>query len=370
MIISCPECKGRVSSMAGTCPHCGARIYNNIKQCHECGAYCFNDATECPECHAELSVVVEEEYIPDEPAAAQQAEADSGQPGKPLHKSRSPWFISIAVCLILVCSAVFYAQKGYREEKERVAYERLEHVTNPEFFQQFLIEFPESEHVAEVTERMHLLQSEANEWRTLRQHPVRADIVRFMQTYAESPRRALCESMLDSIDWHEARQLDSAEAIEAYLQAHPSGEHAAEAAEKKNALLLKHITPQERGMVRGMLEAFFTSAMAKQDAEAVEAAIPGKMDNFCGKDSADVAYILEYAKEKKAADVIGLHYSIMEDMNIRKETLADGTIGYAVDCNLEETISRSDVRQPTKNIYRVVATASQELKLLRMSIRK
>ena len=71
-----------------------------------------------------------------------------------------------------------------------------------------------------------------------------------------------------------------------------------------------------------------------------------------------------------ATDVIGLHYLISQQMNVRKESLPDGNIGFAVEVGVQETISRSDTNQPTSNLYHVTALINQEQKILRMNIAK
>jgi hypothetical protein len=138
----------------------------------------------------------------------------------------------------------------------------------------------------------------------------------------------------------------------------------------KNSLLLTKVTPEERAMIRGTLEAFFSKAIANQDLEAAQAAIPDTTMHFCGNPKADAEAIVQYARDKMAKDVIGLHYLIGEKMSVHKETLADGNMGFSVDVSLQETINRSDTNQPASNLYRVTAKLNQEQKIVRMNISK
>jgi hypothetical protein len=217
---------------------------------------------------------------------------------------------------------------------------------------------------------MLALQAEAEEWQRLLQNVNRAALARFVQKYPTTLRKRACEDMLDSIDWQEAVAVGNENAITDYLARHPFGRYTSEAAEIKNALLLSKVTLAERTMIRGTLESFFAKVIANQDIEAARAAIPDSMINFCGKDNADAEAIIQYANEKKEKDVIGLHYVIAQQMSVRKETLHDGSIGYSAEFNLQETISRSDTKQPMSNIYRVSALVNQEQKIVRMSISK
>ena len=129
------------------------------------------------------------------------------------------------------------------------------------------------------------------------------------------------------------------------------------------------ITAQDKAIIRGALENFFTVAMSKQDVALITDAIPEKMENFCGTQDATPDQIVAFAKNKMAADVIGLHYTIENDFDVRKQTISDGTTGYAVNFTLQEIISRSDTNQPNTKSYQVTALLNAEHKIIRMSIR-
>lgn len=275
-----------------------------------------------------------------------------------------------AVCLFLICSGYYYYNVQQNKKKEQAAYERLAEVTNPEFYQQFLIDFPESQHREEIRERMIVLQAEVKEWEQLLKSISRDNVSRFMQNHPNSLRQRLCEDMLDSIDWQNAQTIDTEEAINDYLAKHPSGRYVTIAAEKKNTLILTKVTPEERTMIRGTLESFFSKAIANQDIEAAREAIPDSMAEFCGKQNADAETIIQYVRDKMAKDVIGLHYAIEQQMHVRKTTLPGGNTGFAVEVNLHETISRSDTNQPTSNLYRVNALISQEQKIVQLNVIK
>lgn len=363
-IIKCPVCRGQVSTMAGTCPHCGIKISSQLRTCPQCGSFCLVSQEECPECNAPLELPQKEEQ-----GTMTQKDTKGIHPRKE-RKKASYWGRLVgAILFLILCSASYYFYNTYRmQQKEQAEYERLAEVTNPEFYQQFLIDYPESEHYDKINERMHLLQAEAREWEQLLKGITRSKVSSFLQNHPSSLRQRLCEDMLDSIDWHEAQAIGNEEAVTNYLAKHPSGRYVTEAAEKKNALLLTKVTPTERTMIRGTLEAFFSKAIANQDIEAVREAIPDSMAEFCGKQNADAETIVQYARNKMDKDVIGLHYAISQKMEVRKETLPDGNTGFAVEVNVQETISRSDTNQPTSDLYRVTALLNQEQKIVRLNV--
>lgn len=378
-IIKCPECRGKVSTMAGTCPHCGTNISGHLRTCPECGSYCLGSQEKCPECGC-LLAQAQTVSQPAPPASAKERtegnipqkekEAREGEHSR-RRKRRSAGrrtLVGVVILLILLCTGYYFHDKQRLQQQEQADYERLLTVTNPDFCREFLSSYPDSKHFDEINERMLMLQAEAEEWEQLQRHISRAAVLKFMQDHPESLRLRICEDMLDSIDWQKAEAANGEEALTEYLSQHPSGRHAAEAAERKNALLLAKVTPGERAMLRGTLEAFFSNAIARQDTAAAREAIPDSMFSFCGRRDADAEAVMQYASRKMEKDVIGLHYLIGQQMKVHKESLPDGNTGFEVEVSLQETISRSDTNQPTSNLYRVSALINQEQKIVRMNI--
>ena len=357
--------------MAGTCPNCGTKISGQLRTCPSCGGYCLVTQDKCPECGTSL---------PNEPQATPEVlleEKTTETTGSKKNKKkpfrlrkRVIWFL-VVVVLVLLCAVGYHYYSQYqRQQQEQNDYERLADVTNPEFYQQFLIDYPESEHCDEIRERMLVLQAEAKEWEQVLKNINRSSVSSFMQNHPTSLRQRICEDMLDSIDWQEAVSTGNEEALTNYLAKHPSGRFVTEAAEKKNTMLLTKATPEERAMLRGTLEAFFSKAIANQDTLAAREAIPDTTMHFCGNKKADAEAIIQYAQSKMAKDVIGLHYAIGQKMEVHKETLPDGNTGFSVEVELQETISRSDANMPTSNLYRVNALINQEQKIVRLNIVK
>ena len=356
--------------MAGTCPHCGIKISGQLCKCPKCGSYCLVTQEKCPECKGQLGPLDGSPLGECQKPTSDSKETPPKKRSSKKRTGRKLAFVFGILCLALTCAGCYYYYLQLLQQKEQTDYERLDGVTNPEFYQQFLDEHPESQYCEEIHERMLVLQAEAEDWKKLQKNINRANVSRFMQDHPGSLRQRICEDMLDSIDWHDAQKTDSEEAITNYLHLHPSGRYVNEAAEKKNALLIAKVTPAERTMILGTLEAFFSKAIASQDIEAARQAIPDTMMNFCGKQNADAEAIVQYARDKMEKDVIGLHYLIDQQMNVRKETLPNDNIGFAVEVNVQETISRSDTNQPTSNIYRVKALINLEQKIVRMTISK
>ena len=110
------------------------------------------------------------------------------------------WLIAILVLLAIACAGTYFYYTYWMEQKEKADYARLDGVTNPEFYQQFLIDYPKSKHYDEINERMQLLLVEAADWENLQKNISRKNISSFLQKHPESLRQRACEDMLDSID--------------------------------------------------------------------------------------------------------------------------------------------------------------------------
>ena len=175
--------------------------------------------------------------------------------------------------------------------------------------------------------------------------------------------------MIDSIDWDDAVSIWTVEAMQDYLTNHPDGMYTAEASDMLNKISQARITPEERSVVRGIYNEFFTQGMARQDSAFIAEAIPDTMARFCSIQGARPNQILSFTREKMRNDVIGVHYLVSTDMRMRRETLDDGTLGMSVDFNLDETVSCTDASVSSFHTYRVTSLLNAERKIVQMNIR-
>ena len=367
-MIKCPECGERVSTMAGTCPHCGINIAGNLKQCPNCNEYCLNSQDTCPYCGTPLSVITEEHIERQDNAEMPAAAKKKKTPAKKRNKALI-FSIVFAAVLFLIIGGLYYLDYKNSRDREEREYAMLEDTSNPEYYNDFLAKYPKSKHFKDVKDRLNVLLDETEEWGKMLQNINRSELERFMKEHPYSKRLHDCEDMIDSIDWNDAKKTNTEEAIVNYLNIHPDGKYAEEASQKKNELSLMKITAQDKAIIRSSLENFFTVAMSRQDVALISEAIPEKMENFCGTENATPEQIITFAKNKMAVDVMGFHYSIGDDFSVRKQTISDGTTGYAVNFTLEELISRSDTNQPNTKAYQVSALLNAEHKIIRMFIK-
>ncbi len=364
-IIKCPECQQPVSTMAGTCPHCGTPIAGNITKCPSCQNFILKEQEVCPHCGKAIQTPAEPQV------ATAQTKPAAATPPQQKPKKRSYGCLKSMIAFLLVAAIAgaggWYWYQRRTEQREAADYALLENVTNPQFYEQFLTDHPNSIYCENVRRRREKLLQETAEWEAVARSRSRIEILKFLQAHPKSVRQRECNDMLDSIDWNDALSIGTLEAMSNYLSNHPNGLYAAEASEQMNELGRSRISPEERSIIYGVLDAFFTQGMARQDTATISRLTQDV--RFCGTPSATPQQVLQFMQSKQAADVIGLHYLVNTDLNLRRETLEDGKLGFAVDFSLEETLSRTDANQPNCHTYRVSAQLNAERRIVQMNIR-
>ncbi len=340
-------------------------------QCSHCGNYISNIQAQCPYCGNEVPRPTE----PSEPSVNSEPQQPVPKPTKKRKpKRRFKWgcLLRMILFLLAICLAGggYYYWKQYEaRQKEEADFAMLNDVTNPDFYAQFLEEHPTSVHADEVRQRMEQLHAEAEEWVEVLHNKKRISLLRFQQNHPNSLHARECRDMIDSIDWADAVSIWTADAMQDYLNNHPDGLFTTEASDMLNQIIKARITPEERSVVRGIYNDFFTSGMAKQDSACIAAAIPDSMIRFCATRGARPNQILSFTRDKMTADVIGVHYLVESDMRMRRETLEDGSLGMAVDFMLEETVSSSDASRSAFHTYRVTSLMNAERKIVQMIIK-
>ena len=388
-IIKCPECGHNVSTMAGTCPSCGVRIEGNLHKCPECGEYYVGEPDVCPQCGYRLPARKSEPK--QEPVQVQETpqpkEAPKTEAKTKNHGCGCFGFFTIFLLLLIFFATVvvsipfafgnahdansallFYINLINSDKQEEAEYSRLQNVTNPDFYQQFLDKYPNSLRRAEVRERMEKLIAEEKEWEETARNGNRQMLAGFLSKYPSSVRSRECNNRIDSLDWEEALQDTTGKAIDLYLENHPEGAHAEEAASKKNELARTRITKEDRAVIRGIFEAFFANGLGNQDTAQIAELILSPMEDFCGQESATPQQIAAFTGKKVVAGVEGIHYSIGTGMNIRRETLTDGSMGYAVDFMLDEVVNHTDASKAGNQKYLVGSNLDANMKIVRMRI--
>lgn len=182
---------------------------------------------ECPKCHRHISSMVNNCPECGAPIVTGQPTNEAPQPRKVGCRGR---LLLAFLALIVVAFAVllFYDYRAEKVREER-AYARLQDCSNPAFYEDFLIRFPKSEHIEEVRARYQTVAAQQDEWQKLIVNGSREELERFVAQHPTSPYVRLANNRIDSLDWAEAKQRRTLEAITRYMTLHADGYYIDEA---------------------------------------------------------------------------------------------------------------------------------------------
>lgn len=235
-MIKCPECRHHISSMAKACPECGAPIdpdwakaeaEKEMKKLEEVPFTVEVDGKEYP---VEPETIEPEDEIEEEadgekaPSAEDSADNDapSSSVEKPKKKNRGI-FVFLVVLLGLCIGGLYYYDYESKQQREERAYELLQDCSNPAFYEDFIVRFPKSRHIEDVRERLQVVLAQQNEWEKLIASGNRQELQQFVAEHPTSPYVKVAQGRIDSLDWAEAQNLRTVEAVTFYMTTHPDG---------------------------------------------------------------------------------------------------------------------------------------------------
>ena len=201
-MIKCPKCHHHISSMAQTCPECGATI--NTEEAR---------GEVCQEVEADSTSSVE---AADEKKLTAPRREDKRGGGK--------WiYIILAILLGLLIGGLYFMDYRAEQRREQRAYELLQDCSNPDFYEDFIIRFPNSQYIDDVRQRYQEVAQLQGQWQTLIEKGSREELQRFVREHPSSPYVKVAQGRIDSLDWAEAKQQRSLESIGRYMMNHPEG---------------------------------------------------------------------------------------------------------------------------------------------------
>lgn len=206
-MIKCPECRHHISSMAKTCPECGCPIDPEWAQA---------------ETERELKKLEEVPFTVE--VGGEEIEPDEAvQPPSSRRKGRG-WYLLICIVLLgLLFGGIYYYEYRADRQREQHAYEMLQDCSNPDFYEDFIIRYPKSQYIEDVRARYAQVAAQQQEWQRLIENGTRDDLHRFVREHPTSPYVKVAQSRIDSLDWAEAKNRHTLEAVAQYVASHPDG---------------------------------------------------------------------------------------------------------------------------------------------------
>jgi len=233
MIIKCPECGHQVSDRAKTCPSCGIDIAGKITRCPDCGEYIFKDDRECPNCHCSINASAEPQPVAqplpalqERRAAQQEPHQDAPQP-KPKKNRKAVWS-AVIVALILALTTVFlgiyFVQKTQMQNELR-SYENAMMSTEPAVLQNFLDMYVDAPiaHRDSIKAHLEVLKKIDRDWDNARISDSKKKLQLFIERNPENIHVREAQLLIDSLDFVEAKRLNSMNAFQKYMEEHEQG---------------------------------------------------------------------------------------------------------------------------------------------------
>lgn len=432
-VIICPYCKKYISSKLDVCPECGGKLSpvqseaeapqaEPVQSPESAGidstpvdvpiTQTDDAVAEADSQSHEYEVVFTEETTPDEPTlsaassveevpesvqtveqpssfADSQAEPkqtepvadETSMPDAPVAPVavKAPWYkltvrksVALFFFVLAIFGIIYFLIADHRRTVgyEQRAFERLDGCTNLLWYEDYLIRFPEGEHIEEVKQMYAKAQKEHDEFFKKAAGGSRESLQAFIKEHPTSPYVKVCQDRIDSLDWEVALKDNNAQGYQHYLELHPDGLFSAIATDSKTRLAKLEVSNEERSMLSGSLDNFL-SAMASGDESRVNSLISSTM-NFCGETNATGANVVSFQKLNfHHDDIIGVHFTV-GGLNIKKKP-SDATPGaydFVVNASLDAVLNRTNTDSTGVQAWKITATLSPDRKFRSVDMRK
>lgn len=297
-----------------------------------------------------------------EPVLEQTGEATPTLPEAQPRKKRKALIIAIiSIVFIALCVGGFFALSAYNTDRdEQLAFEILEGNENPQDYEDYLANFPDGKHAAEVKQRLVRLQGMLAKWQTIQLSERINDFVEFKNTYGDSQYARLCDIKIDSLDFVSAQRDGSEEAYQRYLAAHPDGRYVSEASIAQGQLRDQEVTPEDRDQIMTVLSDFFRG-FETQDETLICSNIAATMTHFLNLENAHKAQVVSYINRMFNEHIQACSFIINRDIDIIRKPSADGQAPtYQATFTVDQHIQR-DNEGKTFGSYRCTAEITSQL---------
>lgn len=265
-LIKCPECGHDVSTKAPACPQCGVTIAGNLKRCPTCNTIVLKEVEECPQCHthfvvetapaepsqpAEPIVTTEEPTTPSEETPKEPTKvlpsttsepAQEVTPSPAPRKSRGGWMLTIIiVALVALIGLIVWQMKTGESAAAERAYVLLQSCNDPQNYEDFIMRYPKSQHIADVQARLEELREEETAWKAASITTQVELVLAFIDKYPTSSRRSVALHRIDTLEWRQADADGTSVAYTSYINAHEAGDFITEAYTARDEALRREL---------------------------------------------------------------------------------------------------------------------------------
>lgn len=287
----------------------------------------------------------------------------------PNKKSKTPLIITIiVVVLLLIGGGVYFYVSNNAAHEEEMAYEVLENNNNPQDYEDFLQNYPNSEHADEVRSRLQKLQDMLSKWNSIALSDDVNDFVNFKEQFTDPQYCCLCDIKIDSLDFITAQRVNTPEAFQRYLDNHPDGRYASEASVAQGSLREQEVTETDREQITEVLTDFF-NGFANRDESKICANISSTMTTFLHQHNATKADVLSKINAMFNDHIQGCQFNVNRDIQITRKNDSSGNAMFNVTFTVDQHISR-DNEGKTFGQYKCVAAMNAQMLITSLTMQE
>lgn len=259
-------------------------------------------------------------HSPKEQPISTGADTHEAPQPKPRKKSNTPIIVLVIILILaaLCGSAYWYYANSRTAASEQAAYDILENNDNPQDYEDFLAQYPDSQYATEVKERLTKLNEMLQAWRNIALSDNVNDFTTFKQKYDDTKYARLCDIKIDSLDWNNAQAQNSEEALQRYLDAHPEGRYASEASIALGNIHENIVTSEEREAVINVCTEFF-KGFEEEDETKICSNITATMTNFLSQKNVTKADVVRNIKAMFSEHIQSCSFVINRDAEVKRD---------------------------------------------------
>lgn len=186
-------------------------------------------------------------------------------------------------------------------------------------------------------------------------------IEEYLLKYPDSPHKQEAYNKIDSIDWQTAKNTDTAEGYQTYLDAHVDGNFISEAENAMKKAKSRDLQPEEKDMVSGLFRKFFQSINSRNE-DGLTDTCEDILSSLLGKPSATKQDVITFMNKLYKEDVADMTWRLVNDFNIKKREVGDGDYEYQVVFSAQENVIHTDGNTSNDN-FKITATVSPDGKI-------
>lgn len=386
-IIKCPECGRQVSDKAPICPSCGVEIAGKVTTCPQCGCTYFTAIGHCPSCTQSSTSLVQSEppvpptsqvpptppvppmppvtspATPIKPPSSGSRTTPPSPPPTEKNKTTKKIVLFSFIFALIVCGGVYYLYSSANSEKEQEAYEYAMQSNDPSVLQSFLDNYKDADqaHIDSIRAHLNALMLSDSDWTNAVVSGSKTAIEEYLLKYPDSPHKQEAYNKIDSIDWQTAKNTDTAEGYQTYLDAHVDGNFISEAENAMKKAKSRDLQPEEKDMVSGLFRKFFQSINSRNE-DGLTDTCEDILSSLLGKPSATKQDVITFMNKLYKEDVADMTWRLVNDFNIKKREVGDGDYEYQVVFSAQENVIHTDGNTSNDN-FKITATVSPDGKI-------